>query len=142
LNGVYKSTIISIFCFFMAFNSYARFPFLVSSGSVIVDSVCAYKNYGAEINRIAATKMPFSDKTQHCSVSCRVGLKCGIQIISMMGVGKEAIDALPFNSGNAEILDLKADLSGILLSIRRPFLNPDQCLVKCTAWYGYKFPKK
>ena len=89
--------------------------------------ICAY-TYAQEVKDELGFKIT-RDKYLHCSVSCAVGLECGIKSSAILGVAKEVYDV--FGPGQAEIKDLYANLQGLGLSLRNDVDDLDSCKNAC-----------
>ncbi len=73
------------------------------------------------------------DKYRHCSVSCIVGIECGVSSSAVIGVAKEIYDL--FGGGHAEWADLLANIHGLHLSQRADIQNFEDCSASCKRIY-------
>ncbi len=81
-------------------------------------------------------KMPGTDKTKHCSISCIVALECSAFETYLFGLSKEIYDA--FGGGTPDRMDIEANKAGIKLATTSVASLPQDCLRECLKL----FPKK
>lgn len=112
---------------------------LISSGifashSINLDKnlICAYQ-YAQEIKDELAL-VQTRDKFLHCSVSCAVGLRCGLKSSAILGLAKEVYDV--FGPGHAEFGDLYANLRGLSLSRSQSVNDLSSCKEACSKLYS------
>ncbi|MES2527155.1 MAG: hypothetical protein V4598_08700 [Bdellovibrionota bacterium] len=77
-----------------------------------------------------------NDKNAHCAVSCILTHRCYASDVLALGVGKEIWDV--FTPGDADILDLQADIRGIRLSTSGRARDKADCFKQCDAYYPFK----
>jgi hypothetical protein len=96
------------------------------------DLVCAYRaaQYYKDIVKF---KNFARDKYRHCTVSCAIGIDCGVTSSAIVGMAKEIYDV--FGPGNAEWADLMANLMGLRISRRVSVGNVKQCSKACQEFY-------
>lgn len=73
------------------------------------------------------------DKYRHCSVSCVVGIECGIRPSAIIGVAKEVYDL--FGGGTPEFKDLLANIIGLKFSQDIEVQNFEDCSRRCHQVY-------
>ena len=73
------------------------------------------------------------DKYRHCTISCIVGIECGVTSMAIVGVAKEIYDV--FGPGNAEWKDLLANINGLRFSQRDNINDLSACSNKCKSYY-------
>ncbi|EPZ49503.1 hypothetical protein M902_1088 [Bacteriovorax sp. BAL6_X] len=73
------------------------------------------------------------DKYKHCTVSCIVGIECGLSSSAIIGVAKEIYDL--FGGGHAQWRDLLANINGLRLSQRVDIQNFEDCSASCKSIY-------
>lgn len=69
------------------------------------------------------------DKFNHCAVSCMLANRCGAVSSLEIGIYKELWDLV--SPGNAEIKDIKADITGIKLSQTKMAVSDHECNSRC-----------
>jgi len=79
------------------------------------------------------TSLGKNDKFMHCALSCQLTLRCGAYETLNIGILKELWDLI--SPGNAELEDLKADIAGINLVLKRKANNDYECINKCDELY-------
>jgi len=70
-----------------------------------------------------------NDKYKHCAVSCMLANRCGAIDALEIGIYKELWDLV--SPGNAQWLDIKADMVGISLSQSKSAINDYECNTQC-----------
>lgn len=100
------------------------------------DLFCAYTEAMRIKDDVQKSVQPFArDKYVHCTISCTVGVKCGITSSAILGVAKEIYDL--FGPGNAELEDLLADVLGLRISRRASVYNLETCSSACKYYYPF-----
>lgn len=97
-----------------------------------VDLVCAY-NAGMKYKDIVKFEQKAHDKFRHCTISCVIGLECGITSSAIIGIAKEIADV--FGTGTPEWEDLLADVLGIRISRRASVSTLSDCAQACDDFY-------
>ncbi len=93
---------------------------------------CAYET-ATYYKGVVKTKRFARDKYKHCTISCIVGIECGLTSTAILGMAKEIYDV--FGPGNAEIEDLLANFLGLRISRRASVQNLDSCSNACQYYY-------
>ncbi len=96
------------------------------------DLFCAY-DAAMKYKEIVKFEFQARDKFRHCTISCIVGIECGVTASAIMGMAKEIADV--FGPGNAEWGDLVADIMGLRISKRQSVYNLDTCSQSCEYYY-------
>ncbi|AYF44136.1 MULTISPECIES: hypothetical protein [Halobacteriovorax] len=103
-------------------------PSFASDGLICaIESATYYK-------RVLETQNLEVDKYKHCTISCIVGIECGVKPTAMIGVAKELYDL--FGGGTPELEDLLANLRGLRLSQRGDIQNFEECSSHCQVYYS------
>lgn len=97
-----------------------------------IDLVCAY-NAGMKYKEIVKFAHKAHDKFRHCTISCVIGLECGITSSAIIGIVKETADV--FGAGTPEWEDLLADILGIRISKRASVTTLQDCAHVCENYY-------
>lgn len=97
-----------------------------------VDLLCAY-DAGMKYKDIVKFKARAHDKFRHCTISCVIGLECGVTSSAIIGIAKEIADV--FGTGTPEWEDILADILGIRISKRASVNNLDDCAQACDDYY-------
>lgn len=87
---------------------------------------CSYQE-ARRLQPIYKKREELTDKTKHCTISCKIAYKCSSLGSWHIGLFKELADL--FGSGNPEVADLKANVYGIRLS--KFISNKQQCEDYC-----------
>ncbi|EQC48122.1 hypothetical protein [Bacteriovorax sp. DB6_IX] len=83
--------------------------------------------------KIVVVKNFAKDKYKHCTISCIVGIECGVASSALIGVAKEIYDV--FGPGNAELEDLLANVLGLRISRRASVTDLSSCSQACQHFY-------
>ncbi|EQC45367.1 hypothetical protein [Bacteriovorax sp. Seq25_V] len=73
------------------------------------------------------------DKYKHCTISCIVGVECGVTSSAILGMAKEIADI--FGAGTPEWEDLLADIVGLRISSRADVYDFVTCSNVCEIYY-------
>ncbi len=96
------------------------------------DLICAIKS-ATYYKKILESQSLEVDKFRHCSVSCIVGIECGVGPSAVIGVAKEIYDL--FGGGTPELADLLANIRGIKLGQQSDIQNFEECKTACLKIY-------
>lgn len=98
----------------------------------IEDMVCAVSsaNYYKRALEIQTLEV---DKFKHCTISCVVGIECGVAPTAILGIAKELYDLL--GAGTPELADLLANIRGLRLGQRDTIQNFEDCKEACFNIY-------
>ena len=96
------------------------------------DLFCAYKS-ALKYRDIVRFRSFARDKYRHCTVSCIVGIECGITSTALIGIAKEIYDV--FGPGSAEWEDLLANIMGLRISRRTSVNDLKSCSSACKTYY-------
>ena len=108
--------------------------FFISSLSISAKSLEAEKNLLCAyttgiIFQNEVSNMPYTDKTKHCSLSCIMAVNCRASSSLIIGVAKEAYDLI--GPGQADLLDIRANIIGIKYYLQGKARNNKECKRKC-----------
>jgi len=97
--------------------------------------LCAYEQ-ATYYKQIVKVRNFARDKYKHCTISCIVGLECGLTSTAILGMAKEIYDV--FGPGHAELEDLLANFLGLRISRRGSVSDLDSCSSACQQYYPIK----
>lgn len=115
------------------------FLIFVTSNSIANDSrnyaknmICAISsaNYYKRVLEVQTLEV---DKYKHCTISCIVGIECGVTPTAVLGIAKELYDLL--GAGNPEWADLLANIRGLRVGQRVGIQNFEDCKNACFNIY-------
>ncbi|MFG1493067.1 hypothetical protein [Halobacteriovorax sp. ZH4_bin.1] len=122
-----RSTLVLLAIFFTSF-SYAS-----NNSNKSMDGLLCAVESATYYKRVLESQNLEVDKYRHCTVSCIVGIECGISSSAIIGVAKEIYDL--FGGGHAEWRDLLANINGLRLSHRTDIQNFEDCSASCKSIY-------
>jgi hypothetical protein len=107
------------------FNAFAKSS--ESEKSQVIFPICSL--YYAKTVKKKLLPTVTNDKYKHCAVSCMLANRCGAADALEIGIYKELWDLV--SPGDADWLDIKADLVGISFSRKQSAINDYECNTQC-----------
>lgn len=110
----------------------ASFSFANQPEDLSDELFCAYET-ATYYKKIVKVKNFARDKYKHCTISCIVGIECGLTSTAILGMAKEIYDV--FGPGSAELEDLLANFLGLRISRRNSVNDLNSCSTACQQYY-------